>query len=99
MHILNVRSYRQRNRAMSSVQTYTLTPEQFSISGSLFDTALKWDALIKARETPRFFLLYISPRWAHFIPKSAITSPQDLSAIRALIRQRLGSNAHLFSGT
>ena len=98
-HMINIYSYRRRNRAVGSEQKYVLTPEAYSVSGSLFDTTLKWHAFIKARETRRFFLLYVSSRWAHFIPKAAITSANDMSAIRSLIRQKLGRNAHLFSET
>ena len=92
--MFNVYSMRRRNPSVGN-QTWVLTPEHYSISGNLFDTTLKWDAFIKARETRRFFLLYVSSRWAHFIPKSAVCSRDELGAIRSLIRQKLGSKAHL----
>ena len=77
-HMFNIYSYRRRNRSVGSVQTYSITLNEFAVSGNLFDTKLKWDAFIKARETKRFFLLYISSRGAHFIPKSAVKSISDL---------------------
>jgi len=92
--MFNIYSYRRRNPSIGT-QTWALTPDHYSVSGTLFDTTLKWDAFIKARETRRFFLLYISSRWAHFVPKSAIGSREQLSAIRALIQQKLGAKARL----
>jgi len=96
--MLNIYTYRRRNPSVGT-QTWELTPERYSVSGSLFNTTLKWGAFINARETKRFFLLYISPRWAHFVPKSAIGSQAELSAIRALIRQKLGAKARLSNET
>ena len=96
--MFNVHSIWRRNPSIG-IQTWVLTPDQYSVSGRLFDTKLKWDAFIKAPETRRFFLLYISSRWAHFIPKSAITSHEQLCAIRALIQQKLGVKARLTNET
>ena len=55
--MLNVYSMRRRNPSLGN-QTWVLTPEQYSVSGALFNTVFKWDAFIKARETQGFFLLY-----------------------------------------
>lgn len=92
--MLNIYSLRRRNATIGT-QTWVLSPDQYWVRGSLFDTPLKWGAFIKACETRRFFLLYISSRAVHFIPKSAITSSEQLSAIRALIQQQLGPKARL----
>ena len=92
--MLNVYSMRRRNPSLGN-QTWVLTPEQYSVSGPLFNTVMKWDAFIKAREARGFFLLYFSSRWAQFIPKSAVGSGDELRAVRSLIQQKLGSKAHL----
>jgi len=47
--MLNVYSMRRRNPSLGN-QTWVLTPEQYSVSGPLFNTVMKWDAFIKARE-------------------------------------------------
>jgi hypothetical protein len=99
VHALKIRSHRKRNRSAGSLQTYTITPEAYSLSDSLFDTTLKREAFLKARETKQFFLLYISSRWAHFIPKAAISSGSDLRRIRSIIREKLGSRTHLSAET
>jgi hypothetical protein len=96
--MLNIYSMRRRNPSIGT-QTWVLTPDHYSVSGNLFDTTLKWEAFIKARETRGFFLLYISARWAHFIPKSAVASCEQRSAIRALIQQKRGPKARLANET
>lgn len=97
LQLLNVWSYRRHNRSVGGVHTFTVTSEGYSVSGSLFDTRLKWDAILKAIETKDFVLLYIAPRWAHFIPKSAITADSDLRAIRSILQDKLGAKARLRS--
>jgi hypothetical protein len=96
--MFNIYSFRRRNPTIGT-QTWVLAPECFSVSGNLFNTSLKWDAFTKARETRRFFLLFVSPRSVHFVPKSAIVSRKELFAIRALIQQKLGAKARLGNET
>jgi YcxB-like protein len=96
--MFNIYSMRRRNPSRGS-QTWVLSPDQFSVSGALFNTTLKWDAFFKARETRRFILLFVSSRSAHFIPKEAVRSPDDLSAIRSLIQHNLRSKAQLKNQT
>ena len=91
---LNISSMRRRNPSVGGIQTYTIAPEGYTIKGSLFDTTLKWDAFLKAIETKEFILLYVSTRWAHFIPKAAATA-SDLQAIRTIVQDKLGTKAKL----
>ncbi len=94
IHLLNVWIYRRRNRAIGGVHIYTFTPEGYSASGSFYDTKIKWGATLKAIETKHFILLYISSRWAHCIPKSAMDE-SALRAIRTILREALGPKARL----
>ncbi len=94
LQMLNVSSMRRRNPTIGGVQTYTITQDGYTVQGSLFDTRLKWDAFLKAIETKDFILLYISTRWAHFIPKAAATE-DDLKAIRAILHEKLGPKTKL----
>jgi hypothetical protein len=61
----------------------------------LFDTTLKWEAFRKAVETRDFILLYVSARWAHFIPKVA-ASAVELQSIRMILHEKLGAKAKLY---
>lgn len=94
MQCLNVSSMRRRNPSVGGVQTYTINRDGYTVQGSFFNTTLKWDAFVRATETKEFILLYISTRWAHFIPKTAATA-SDLQTIRTIIREKLGTKAKL----
>ncbi|MDQ6630128.1 MAG: YcxB family protein [Verrucomicrobiota bacterium] len=94
IQLLNVSSMRRRNPSIGGIQTYTITPVGYTVQGSLFDTTLKWEAFHKAIETKEFILLYVSTRWAHFIPKLAATA-SDLQTIRTILQEKLGTKAKL----
>ncbi len=94
IQMFNVSSMRCRNPSIDGVQTYTITQDGYTVQGNLFDTTLKWNAFLKAIETKHFILLYISTRWAHFIPKAAATE-DDLKAIRAILHKNLGPKTKL----
>ena len=97
IQMFNISGMRRRNPSARGVQNYTINQDGYSVQGSLFDTTLKWDAFLKAVETNDFILLYISTRWAHFIPKDA-ASASELSGIRTILRERLGPKAELKEG-
>jgi YcxB-like protein len=94
LQLLTISSMRRRSPTAGKVQTYTVTPDGYTVRGSLFDSALKWEAFVKAVETKEFFLFYLSARWAHFIPKATATEA-DLQTIRAILREKLGTKAKL----
>lgn len=94
IQVLNVSSMRRRNPSVGGVQTYTISRDSYSVHGSLFESTMKWDAFLKAVETREFILLYISARWAHFIPKDALP-PSDLNSIRTILSDKLGTKAKI----
>ena len=94
MQCLNIASMRRRNSSVGGVQTYIITPDSYTVRGSLFDSTIKWDAFYKAIETKEFIFLYLSTRAAHFIPKAAATE-SDLRAIRTIIQEKLVTKAKL----
>lgn len=53
----------------------------FSTSGRL-----SWNGIHRVVETPEFFLFYINPRQAHYLPKHAIPSADELGEIRRIAR-------------
>jgi len=95
VHALNVWSYRRRNRSVAGKHIVTLADEGIAVKGESFETRLKWDAILKASETKEFFLLYIAPRWAHFIPKVAVGPAVNLNAVRSLLQDKLGARSRL----
>jgi hypothetical protein len=85
----------RRNRTLVGVHHYAFAPEGFSARSELFQVSLKWDAILKAVETKRFFFIYISNRAAHFIPKAQISSYPELEQLRAVLKTYLGDRARL----
>jgi hypothetical protein len=53
----------------------------FSSSGRL-----SWNGIHRVVETPEFFLFYINPRLAHYLPKHAISSEDELGQVRRIAR-------------
>jgi hypothetical protein len=87
----------RHNRTLSSVHHYSITPDGFSARSEMFDVNLRWDAILEAVETKRFFFIYLSPRIAHFIPKERISSFPELEQLRAVLKTHLGERARLRS--
>lgn len=94
LQMFNVASMRRRNPSVGGVQTYTITPDGYTVQGGLFNHSLKWDAFYKATETKEFILLYISMRWAQFIPKATATAA-DITTIRTILHEKFGTRAKL----
>jgi hypothetical protein len=53
---------------------------------SLSTTELRWNAVLKVRETRSMFLVFTGQNFAFILPKSYIESSQDISTLRELFR-------------
>ncbi len=62
-------------------------------SVSTADTA--WAGIVRAAETPDFFLLFPSGAMAHFIPKSATPTGEGRRVLRQMLREGIGDRAQL----
>jgi hypothetical protein len=74
--------------------TATLIDEGYSTSNSKSQFAVQWHGMLKAVETPEFILLYHAKANAFYLPLRAVPSDQ-LAAVRALLREKLGDRAKL----
>jgi hypothetical protein len=50
---------------------------------------LRWEGLHKVRETPDFFLIYYSSRYAYYLPKRVVGGAGEIDGVRSDIRRRL----------
>ena len=66
------------------------------VSGPMSNGTLKWSAVMKAIETPEFFLFFLSKLQPVYIPKRLL-SDADTVSVRQLARSGLGSRAQLLS--
>jgi hypothetical protein len=95
LYAWSIAQARRRNPALCRSMTYTVTREGFAVKGENFETKLQWPVILRAVETKEFFLFFISALNAHFIPKAFVSSPDELQAIRAIVRGALGPKARL----
>ena len=65
---------------------YQFSESGIELSGPNVQANLNWKAIVNARETASQILLYPQQTVAHVIPKRFLAGPDDLSALRSLIR-------------
>lgn len=68
---------------------YTFDESQISVATALSSSALDWRAIVRFVETPELFLLFLNQQAAHFIPKSAFASNEDLTRFRTLLENKV----------
>jgi len=77
--------------------TFTFSEEGIAISGSLRSANLKWEAIVKVRESASDFLFYTTKRVAQFLPKRAFKQSEEMNELRVLLGQKLGNKAQLLT--
>ena len=87
----------RRNKTLLGLQHCSFSPAGFSTGNKTFVADFKWVAVIKALETKHFFLFFISPRAAHFVPKAYLRDKDERARFRNLIRTYLGAKAKIFA--
>ena len=75
--------------------TFTFSEEGIAISGSLRSANLKWEAIVKVRESGSDFLFYATKRVAQFLPKRAFRQREEMNELRVLLGHKLGDKAQL----
>jgi hypothetical protein len=74
-------------------QVYQFSDAGLSITGGAATTTFGWDTFVEAAETDEFFLFFYSKRCAFYVPKRAVGKGIYQSALRALLRAKLGRRA------
>ena len=95
LHYWNVRSAHASNPSLRGEQTFELTGTGFATRGPLHSTTLRWDALTRVVETPRFFLFYLSKNVAYFLPTREVERAGRLEELRALLPAQRPGRARL----
>ncbi len=81
---VNVWSARRKNRLVAGVHVWSMDAEGIRISGPMFDTTIKWQAVRRVVETKRFFLFFFSANAANMLPKRAVPS-ERFAEVRRLV--------------
>ena len=79
--------------ALRGPLTYELKPSGFALRTPLTSAEVSWDAIREAIETPDMFVMFLTQRFAYYIPKRVIGS--RASELRAFLADRLGDRAFM----
>jgi hypothetical protein len=82
------RLYRQ-TPTWQEEQIHEFSEDGFRMKNPLSNTLMRWDAFVEVLETREFFLFFISRSMAYFLPKRAITAPDQLRDLRVLLETEL----------
>ena len=74
---------------------WVINGEGIRITGALSNTEIKWEAIIKVRESKSDLFFYSATRFARFLPKRVLTDEQQKGHLRRLLTERLGNKAEL----
>jgi len=83
----HVRKQFRQNPSRDKQITWIVTEDTLNNETDASKATFTWKMLIDARELPEGFLLFPQPRLAHWIPKHAFASAEDLDAFRGLIQR------------
>lgn len=92
------RAYRS-SPILREPQRYEFSAAGVSIRGGPASSTLTWDAIIEARETDEFFLLFFARKSAYYVPKKALATAASCDALRRQLRNFLGPRASGLRGT
>jgi hypothetical protein len=76
---------------------FTFSEGGIAIAGRLSSVNIKWEAVVKARESKSDFLFYTTKRFAQFLPKRAFVRDEEMNNLRVLLRESLGKRAQLLA--
>jgi hypothetical protein len=87
---IQIRRALRRNPSLHGEVVLALHDQGIESTFATGKSQLLWGAFTKCKETTYFFVLYMSPHRASFIPKRVMT-PQQIEELRALLRSRIPS--------
>jgi hypothetical protein len=85
---LAARAFR-RNPMYQGDFTMEITDEEIRVTGPQTTWHTRWSGIVRAIETPAYFLFFYSKDCAQFLPKHAVP-PADLPGLRTLLKAHLG---------
>jgi len=78
----------KNNPSKDQIVKWTITEEQLTSQTGLGKAEFRWKALHKVEEKKNGFLLFQQPKLAHWIPKSAFSSSEDLCSFKRYAAQK-----------
>jgi hypothetical protein len=74
-------------------QTYEFSERGLAMSNPLASSALRWEGIVRVRETSEFFLFYFSKRYAYFLPKRVFRNASEEAELRAFVASHVHASA------
>ena len=75
---------------------YLFLPTGYTVRDAKSSADMNWDAILRAAESKHSFHLFFHKSFFHTIPKRCFKRPEDISRLRALLIQTLGTKATVF---
>jgi hypothetical protein len=91
--LVYIRSYRMKRKspAMQGIIRYEFDDVGMKVVGPHSTSEMRWSAIIKWRENKSTILLYATPHFANFLPKRFFSTPADLAAVEAFLREHVSA--------
>jgi hypothetical protein len=81
----------RKNATFQDEFSMDFTDEGFRLGNERGSKSWPWTSLSKTMETPHFFYFYFNPRSFFLIPKDGFSNSDDVSAFRAMLREKVNS--------
>jgi hypothetical protein len=80
-------STRLKSKLTEGPITYRFDAIGMHLSNAVFSQTILWAALVRVRQSRRFFFIFIAPAYAHFIPVKVLRDQGVLDELRNLVSQ------------
>ena len=97
---VQVRNMSKQLKSAPSAQgnhTWSFSDEGIKIVGPLSAGDIKWEAIVKARESKTDFFFYTTKHFALFLPKRVLAGDPETVDLRRILGANLGDRAKLIS--
>jgi hypothetical protein len=84
--------------SLQGEQVYRVDASGVQITTPVSSATISWAAVVRAAETPDFFLLFQNKAAALFVPKQAFASGHDVEYFRRVVKDALGARATGLAG-
>lgn len=85
-------------KSMPSAQgphLWEISDDGIKATGPLSSVDMKWQAILRVRESKDDFLFYTATRFSRFLPKRVFANEEEIGDLRRLIIEKLGPKAEL----
>jgi hypothetical protein len=78
---------RRRNKLAQGPITFGFDSEGLHVSGVAFDSAIKWTAITRVRQSKHFLFIFTSTYSPLYIPVKTLTDQGVLDDVRTIVRE------------